>query len=289
LSTFSAEVQAANQRLDMPRTNSYHDQTVPVMTLAKLLAAHPLEHIHFMKIDVEGFEYQVLAGNDWTKYRPEVICIEATRKIKEYGQLLAKNDYELVWNDGLNDYYLAKESLGRKANFNYTDAMLLNGQILPHHVVNALHKLEETTKEETLKRQILCLKVDYLTKENKILHKRLAEQRRVMNATKTLILAVDKAARYHIDAVKLRNKKTAGPRIREMTIAIEEMPAEELLERIQAADLASHYAQKGLPNNNLSFGRQAAYQVLRTAYYVPRKILSSSYKLVKKPKEPSDD
>jgi hypothetical protein len=30
-----------------------------------------------LKVDVEGLEYEVLIGNDWSKYRPEVICVEA--------------------------------------------------------------------------------------------------------------------------------------------------------------------------------------------------------------------
>src|SRR5207244_1938903 len=51
---------------------------VPTATLAQLLDAHPPVAIDFLKIDVEGFEERVLAGNNWAKYRPSVILVECT-------------------------------------------------------------------------------------------------------------------------------------------------------------------------------------------------------------------
>ncbi len=55
----------------------YRTVRVPAMTLAELCAAHDLEAIDFLKVDVEGGEADVLAGGDWRRFRPKVIVIEA--------------------------------------------------------------------------------------------------------------------------------------------------------------------------------------------------------------------
>jgi Methyltransferase FkbM domain len=33
--------------------------------------------IDFMSVDVEGFDLQVLRSNDWSRYRPEFVLVEA--------------------------------------------------------------------------------------------------------------------------------------------------------------------------------------------------------------------
>src|SRR6185312_9435381 len=79
---------------------------VAVMPLAQVLADNQVASIQFMKIDVEGLEYEVLDSNDWSTYRPEVICIEANHVKKDWRPILRKAQYTLVFHDGLNDYYL---------------------------------------------------------------------------------------------------------------------------------------------------------------------------------------
>jgi FkbM family methyltransferase len=53
--------------------------TVKVERLDKILAAHLPEGqaIDFMSVDVEGFDLQVLRSNDWSRYRPELVLVEA--------------------------------------------------------------------------------------------------------------------------------------------------------------------------------------------------------------------
>jgi FkbM family methyltransferase len=55
-------------------------RTIPVTVerLDTVLSRHLPEGtaIDFMNIDVEGGEDQVLASNDWTRFRPSVICLE---------------------------------------------------------------------------------------------------------------------------------------------------------------------------------------------------------------------
>src|SRR5262249_15006678 len=56
---------------------AYETFRMPVATLAGLCETHGLTTIDFLKIDVEGGEADVLYGNDWTRFRPKVIVVEA--------------------------------------------------------------------------------------------------------------------------------------------------------------------------------------------------------------------
>ena len=88
---------------------------VPASTLAAVLDAVEPASIELLKIDVEGFEEQVLAGNDWTKYRPSVIVVEATypespeRRPTGIRADLEKRDYRWRYFDGLNDFYTSND------------------------------------------------------------------------------------------------------------------------------------------------------------------------------------
>lgn len=50
--------------------------SVPVYRLEEILYKNQVNKIHFMDIDVEGMEMEVLKSNNWEKYQPEYILIE---------------------------------------------------------------------------------------------------------------------------------------------------------------------------------------------------------------------
>lgn len=54
------------------------EQTVSTTTLKELLDQHcPVGVLpHLFNVDVEGLDLDVLRGNDWDKYRPEVVLVE---------------------------------------------------------------------------------------------------------------------------------------------------------------------------------------------------------------------
>lgn len=132
LSTMDQDMQQSyvEKKTTDEQYSKYKDYEVDVKSLKNIFSENKVKHIHFMKVDVEGFEYDVLKGNDWTKYRPEIICIEANHIIKDWRPLLKSEGYQYVYNDGLNDYYVSKESKKRAQEFSYIQA------ILPTPIIN---------------------------------------------------------------------------------------------------------------------------------------------------------
>ena len=88
---------------------------VPVRTLSGVLTEAAVVEINILKVDVEGFEEKVLNGNDWNKFRPEVVVVEATypespvRRPTGIPSFMEQRGYHHVHFDGLNDFYLEHE------------------------------------------------------------------------------------------------------------------------------------------------------------------------------------
>ena len=70
------------------------------------------EDIQFCKIDVEGYEKNVLLGYDFTNYRPKVFCIESTAPFRpdisthqEWEYILLQNGYAFGFQLSINRFY----------------------------------------------------------------------------------------------------------------------------------------------------------------------------------------
>jgi FkbM family methyltransferase len=124
LSTFSPSMKNFYSKQDPNTVKKYIDHNVQVLTLREVFREQGAPVIDFMKVDVEGLEYEVLAGNDWQVYRPKVLCIEANHVIKDWRTVLEKNKYKLLFFDGLNEYYVANEQPEIASRFSYIHAVL---------------------------------------------------------------------------------------------------------------------------------------------------------------------
>lgn len=76
-----------------------------IITLADIFKKYfPKKPVDLLNIDTEGYDYLILKSNDWSKYRPQIICIEdnslATKK------LLQQHNYQLVATTPLNSIYV---------------------------------------------------------------------------------------------------------------------------------------------------------------------------------------
>lgn len=74
----------------------------------------PHNKIDFVSIDTEGYEIEVLKSNDWTKYKPTLICIESiehavknkkSRPIKNIDNFLIEKGYKKVFDNNQNSIY----------------------------------------------------------------------------------------------------------------------------------------------------------------------------------------
>jgi len=95
-----------------------------MIRLDDIIRKQGVKEIHFLKIDAEGMEKEVLKGCSFSEFRPKILVIEAT--IPETNILrndgiredLASRGYPFVLFDGLNDYFVAIECQNLAQEFN---------------------------------------------------------------------------------------------------------------------------------------------------------------------------
>ena len=101
--------------------------TVSLRTLNEILGEAGLagREIHFLKIDVEGAEAQVLAGIDLTIWRPWVLVVEATEPMSTtqnydlWEKAVIDGGYTFCVFDGLNRFYVSDEHQDLAASLSY--------------------------------------------------------------------------------------------------------------------------------------------------------------------------
>lgn len=196
LSTFDKTMKSSYEKDDagMP-TGQFKEYKVPVTTLDEMVREQKIKTIHFIKIDVEGYEYEVIKGHDWQKVRPELICIEANHINKDWRPLLRKHDYEEVFFDGVNNYYLAKEALHRKKFFDYPAAVFAGN---PVYYPAFLEAKREVSKPLEFRNQELNKKIQDLEQEVAFLHRQQRDVRFLAKRlTEELQLRLNKRAKAH--------------------------------------------------------------------------------------------
>ena len=130
--------------LNKARQDGYSSKSffVNVKPLNEVLQVYPLKTIHFIKIDVEGMEDQVINSIDLSKHRPWVFIVEAVeprtfiRSDGKWKDTLINNKYIYVMFDGLNAYYVAKEryqQLSENIKKAYSCALQVNSK---YHVIH---------------------------------------------------------------------------------------------------------------------------------------------------------
>jgi FkbM family methyltransferase len=97
---------------------------VSVLTLDDIFNTYKVNTVHWLKIDVEGNEYNVLKG--WNlDIMPWIVVIEAIGTYSfeqihdKWEFILLNKGYKFVYSDLVNRYYLHDKQIGLKKFFNY--------------------------------------------------------------------------------------------------------------------------------------------------------------------------
>jgi FkbM family methyltransferase len=120
LSSFDPRIRARAEAAGM----TIQTHTVTVLPLNEILDRHSKgRSIDFLKIDVEGWEREVLTGIDLQRYRPTIIIVEATTPTTriashlEWEGILEQARYFSVYFDGLSRFYLPAEGRDLTVHF----------------------------------------------------------------------------------------------------------------------------------------------------------------------------
>lgn len=136
---------------------SVREIDVPRVTLVSILDRYSDRDIHWLKIDVEGMESEVLQGWLPSLIRPWVVVIESTIPLTQaethdkWEPLLLELGYDFIYFDGLNRFYLSKAHLELKDAFrfgpNVFDEFVLSGTSSAPFCRQLMQRLHETQQE----------------------------------------------------------------------------------------------------------------------------------------------
>jgi FkbM family methyltransferase len=174
------------------RERGFKDVKVQVVQipLSQILNDQGNNDIHWLKIDVEGMEDEVLRSWGRAKARPWVLVIESTvpssptQSFKGWEPRVLKLGYEFVYFDGLNRFYIHKEHKDLRAAFG-PGPNVFDGFVLDSHSPTAMYHyakcaneqriaIESVNAESKLVFQALEQEKDNLIDQNAILNEQLA-------------------------------------------------------------------------------------------------------------------
>ena len=132
LSTFCEKEKMVLKRKIKGRGKECLERKVKIMTFSKIFKENKsfIKNVHFMKIDVEGSEKDVLDGIDFSEIRPWIFIIESTRPgtmlstTEIFEKILLENNYIFCKQIGVNRYYVACEKTYLKDRFISIDELL---------------------------------------------------------------------------------------------------------------------------------------------------------------------
>jgi FkbM family methyltransferase len=199
---------------------------VPTVRLDDAITAAGLKEIHFLKIDVEGAELDVLSTIDLTAIRPWVVVVEvAAADGERHDRETIRNRfvaarYLPVYHDGLNDFFLADEHSDLRTAFdvpvNVTDGFVQvsAGDHVALDRIGRLLGLSVPVDSDEVFQRVSMLRADRIAFEN-----RLKDQSREFDVERArLETEIDEQA-------QLRDLAEASLQAKDRTLAALELSA----------------------------------------------------------------
>lgn len=171
---------------DMHRKDGHQvsELTVPVRTLTSICEEHARGDIHFLKVDVEGHEAEVLRGMDFQRFRPWIVVVEATlpgsrdSAHASWESLVAGQRYSFACFDGLNRYYVADEHPELKQSFGTQPNVF--DDFIPHQLDKAWKTIERSHGETVEAHRRLGEAVARGDELNALAHEAMAQSRELL-------------------------------------------------------------------------------------------------------------
>lgn len=119
MSTFDRDIAASHSSLDFVQ----EEMEVEIRKLDSVFEELAPPDVHFLKIDCEGAEQDVINAFDLARFRPWIILVESTlpRSREETHQTwephILASDYRFAYFDGLNRFYIASEHADLQEHF----------------------------------------------------------------------------------------------------------------------------------------------------------------------------
>jgi len=206
-------------------SRGYHlrPRSVPVGTLAGILTEAGTHDIDVLKVDVEGFEEKVLSGNDWEKFRPSVVLVEATYpespevRPTSIRAFMEQRGYRHVHFDGLNDFYV-------EHGFPVPNDLTLPPNVFDRYILRQIVDLREQVASLRHEFESASTYAESLVTENRELREQVASLRQKSESTSTYaeslatenrrlgnqaIKLTNESVRYRQVAAQLRGELTA--------------------------------------------------------------------------------
>jgi FkbM family methyltransferase len=87
---------------------------VPINSLAVILSENKIQTIDFLNVDCEGNDLNVLQSNDWSRWKPKVICVEdhaSNWQQSEITAYLCRLDYTLKFHAVFSSIFVKNDIL----------------------------------------------------------------------------------------------------------------------------------------------------------------------------------
>ena len=85
---------------------------VPIHSLAAILSQNNVRSVDFLSVDCEGNDLNVLQSNDWSRWKPKVVCVEDHALNWQQSEIVAfleSHGYALKFRAGFSSVFVQKE------------------------------------------------------------------------------------------------------------------------------------------------------------------------------------
>ncbi|WP_052628074.1 FkbM family methyltransferase [Sphingobium sp. YBL2] len=160
LSTGCADIAARHAQAGWP----CREIIVPTISLAEIFEQMGTDQVHWMKIDVEGMESDVLASWGAHPTRPQVLVIEATAPLTQdrtdakWRDLVASRGYRDVLFDGLSRYFVHESCVNRAEHLALSPNIFDDINITSTHFMARALVAENVAALDSAEREVTTLR-----------------------------------------------------------------------------------------------------------------------------------